>query len=147
MLQALLLTACGGSPLTPQTPPISLTLPPQVTGTVVRCETCGAPTTWGTATASIVITNHSDRDRVTATVETTVVNRSRATVLGRNTRPNPDAPYPETRVPANGSLTLDAAVVYEPLPPPRDEIWFVVLVTFDNGASVRSETRLFTPGL
>mgnify|MGYP006174768769 CR=1 FL=1 len=53
---------------------------------------------------------------------------------------------PDTDVPANGSLTLDAAVVYQPLPPPRDEIWLVVVVrrvALDRLKSAHS--RLSTP--
>lgn len=61
-------------------------------------------------------------------------------------RPNVNYSYRETRVPAGGALTLQAGLVYEPLPPPRDEVYLVVIVTFRDGTSVRAETRLVTGG-
>lgn len=118
-------------------------LPAQVASMIVRCDFCTDPVT-AVVQVPVTITNVGNRDLRVESVEARVVNQTRQTVIASNTRPNVDFPYPHTDVPANGSLTLEAGVVYHPLPPPRDEIRLVVLVTFHDGTSAHGQARLFT---
>jgi hypothetical protein len=138
------LGACGGSPTAPASSGVTLTLPAQMTATVVTCATC-TPAIWAFAETTITLTNRGDRDRRVTTVEARVLNKSRSTVLATNVRPNEDATYPDRFLPRNAALSLEAAVAYRPLPPPRDEIWFVVVVTFEDGGTLDNQSRLFTP--
>lgn len=144
VLPTLVLAACGGGPTAPTSPGTTLTLPAQVTGTVVTCATC-TPAIWAFAETAVIITNQGDQDRRVATLEARVLNRSRSSVIATNTRPNQDAPLGDRHLPRNGSLALEAGVVYMPLPPPRDEVWFVVVVMFEDGGTVEGHSRLFTP--
>ena len=50
----------------------------------------------------------------------------------------------ETHLAPGSTLTLEAGLVYFPLPPPGDDIRFVVIVTFQDGTSMRAKTRLLT---
>lgn len=144
VLAALVLAACGGGPTAPASPGVTLALPGQVTGTVVTCATC-TPAISAFAETTVIITNQGDRDRRVATLEARVLNRSRSSIVATNTRPNKDAPLGDTYLSRNGSLALEAGVVYMPLPPPRDEIWFVVVVTFEDGGTIEGRSRLITP--
>lgn len=142
----LLLLAAGscGDPTSPSVDPVVVTIADTVTGTLVRCATCPEPPVRAVAAAPVAITNGGPLERSVVTVEAIVVNRSRRTVIARNVRPNVSFVYPETRVLPGSSLTLEAAVVVEPLPPPGDDIRFIVVVTLADGISVRQEARLVT---
>jgi hypothetical protein len=144
LLHALALVACAGGPTGPLVRGATLLLPAQVAGTIVRCDFCTDPAIWAVVEAPVTITNVGNRGLRVASVEARVVNHTRLSVIASNTRPNVDISYPDTDVPANGSLTLEAAVVYHPLPPPRDEIWLVVIVSFEDGTSADARARLFT---
>jgi hypothetical protein len=65
-------------------------------------------------------------------VTTIVTNRSRDIDVGRNVRPNADVSYLDTVIPAGGSLTLAAGIVFE-VQPPRDEVRVSVVVTLSTG--------------
>jgi hypothetical protein len=141
--QTLVLAACGSGPTSPNAG-ITLVLPDGITGRIVTCATCTDPTVWAVVEQDVSIVNQSTRDRDVATVEARAFNHTRGTLISTNTRPNVDDSYSDTRVPAGGTLTLQAGLVYHPLPPPRDEVHLIVVVTFRDGTSVRGQTPLFT---
>ena len=146
VLLSFVVAACGSGPAAPNAG-VALVLPDGVTGRIVTCTTCTTePSAWGVVEQDVTIVNRSTRDRDVATVEARAFNSTRGALISANTRPNVNHSYPDTRVPAGGALTLQAGLVYEPLPPPGDEVHLVVIVTFRDGTSVRAETRLFTGG-
>ena len=145
ILLASLLVGCSSSPLSPESPTISLALPLEVTGAIVPCDTCESPTASAVATTEIILSNRGSSSHRVVTVDTIVVNQTRRTVLASNRRPNADVVYAESEVPPGGSLTLEAGVVY-PMPPPRDDIQFLVVVTISDGTKVQQQARLITAG-
>lgn len=146
LLLSFVLGACGSGPASPNAG-ITLVLPDGVTGRIVTCTICTTePAAWGVVEQDVTIVNRSARDRDVATVEARAFNQTRGALISANTRPNVNYSYRETRVPAGGALTLQAGLVYEPLPPPRDDVHLIVIVTFRDGTSVRAETRLVTGG-
>ena len=141
----LALPACGGGPTLPASQGVRLILPAQAEGRLVTCAAC-TPAVWGVLETSITLENNGAHDRRIARVESRVLNRTRNTVIATNTRPNKDFPYLDLLLPRGGRASLDVGVVYAPLPPPKDEIWFAVIVTFDDGGTIGDQVRLFTPG-
>lgn len=145
--QFLAAAACGGSPTASGRPP-AVSMVAQVSASTVTCDTCTeGPFIWAVAAAPVTITNPGSRAIALSTVETRAFNHTRASVIATNVRPNLDFTYPDTTVPAGGSLTLEAAVVYHPLPPPADDIRLVVIVTFSDGRTARAEAQLFLTGV
>lgn len=142
LTQTLVLAACGSGPAAPNAG-VTLVLPDGITGRIVTCATCTDPAVWAVVEQDVSIVNRSTRDRQVATVEARAFNHTRGTLIKANTRPNVDYVYPDTWVPAGGMLTLQAGLVYHP-PPPGDEVYFIVIVTFRDGTSVRGQTPLFT---
>lgn len=144
MLLTFVLAACRSGPASPNAG-LTLVLPDGVTGRIVTCTVCATePSAWGVVEQDVTIVNQSTRDRDVATVEARAFNRTRGALISANTRPNVDYSYPDASVPAGGALTLQAGLVYQPLPPPRDDVRLIVIVTFRDGTSARAETRLFT---
>ena len=141
----LTLSACGGGPTLPASQGAKLILPAQVEGRLVTCATC-SPAAWGVLETSITLENNGAHDRRISTVESRVLNRTRNIVVATNTRPNKDFPLLDLLLPRGGRASLDVGVVYAPLPPPTDEIWFAVIVTFDDGGTIGDQVRLFTGG-
>ncbi|HUF24541.1 MAG TPA: hypothetical protein VMN81_10465 [Vicinamibacterales bacterium] len=139
----LAISACGGGPTFPALQGVKLILPAQAEGRLVTCETC-TPAAWGVLETSITLENNGTRDRRISTVESRVLNRTRNSVIATNTRPNKDFPLLDLLLPRGGRASLDVGVVYSPLPPPTDDIWFAVIVTFDDGATIGDQVRLLT---
>jgi hypothetical protein len=65
-------------------------------------------------------------------VEAVVSNRSRGGVVATNRRPSVSHPYPDTRVPQRGSLTVEAGVGFEP-PPAGDRLAITVRARLTDG--------------
>jgi hypothetical protein len=76
-----------------------------------------------------------------ATVVTTVFNRSRGAAMVRNERPNASFAFPETMLPAGGSLTVQAGAAFT-VPPPRDDIVVVVEARLSDGRAVQRTVGL-----
>lgn len=116
-----------------------------VTGTIVTCGTCTVgPTVWANVSAPVTITNPGAAAITVATVEARAFNQTRNSLIASNVRPNADFAYPTLDVPAGGSLTLDAGLIYHPLPPPTDDVRLAVVVTFSDGTTARADARLLT---
>jgi hypothetical protein len=141
---ALLLAACAcGSPTTPSSP-LTLALTASVTGRIIVCTTCTMPPEqWIVAEFPVTLSDPRGPGGTLQSIETRVFNRTRGrTELGRNARPNADYQYADLAVPAGGSLTLPAGIVFHPLPPPRDELVVEVVATLTDGRSARQEGLL-----
>jgi hypothetical protein len=126
------ITAACDSPTRPGRPPIALTIPSTVTGRYVSCATCEV-TLWISVEFPVVVADPDGAGGTVQDVRVTATNQSRGTVLAGNTRPNSEFPYPNTTVPAGGTLSLMAGVVISPASPPRDEVVIAVLVTLSDG--------------
>ena len=141
--QLFAVAACD-SPARPQSQP-AVALAPSVTGAIVSCYcTTDGPTVWATVAAPVIVTNPGTSSVRVASVEARAFNQTRKTLISSTVRPNTDFAYPEEEVPAGGSLTLEAGLVYHPLPSPQDDVRFVVVVTFRDGSTARAEARLLT---
>ncbi len=129
-----LAAACGGSPAAP-TSTIDIAFATPVRGQVVTCGSCTtAPKEWVAAEFPVTVT--ADAAGSVASVTVIVRNRSRGSVeMGRNVRPNKDSPYPDTRVPARGSLTVGAGIVYFPPPAAEEDVVVDVTVRLEDGRS------------
>ena len=114
---------------------IGLTLPAIVQAQIVNCLTCATePKQWISAEFPVTLTNVSNSAAPIASITVVVSNRTRGNAeIGRNVRPNADRPIVDPPVPANAQATVQAAVVYFPIPPPRDEIVVTVTVAFTDG--------------
>lgn len=137
-LPAIATSACGDGPAAPS-PALVASFATPVTGQLVSCATCGeGPAQWIAVEFPVTIANPSDRAGMLATLEARIVNRSRAGAeLGRNLRPNAGHSYPDRHLPAGGRLTVDAGLVFFPVPPPRDHLAVEVTVTLTDGRSTR----------
>jgi hypothetical protein len=145
-LSALALAGCQKNPVGPEAATITLTLPSEVTGRIVVCDSCvlaSAPS--AVATANLTLANHGRTSHEVGAVETVVANHTRMTILASNRRPNADVGLTASSIPAGGSLTLEAGVVY-PVPPPRDDIQLLVIVSLTDGTKVQGQVRLVTTG-
>jgi hypothetical protein len=128
----LALVACGDGGVTQPTPaPLQLEIPSVVTARLQTCPTC-APAFPVVAEFPISISDAFGRGGVVESVETRIQNVSRGVVMAINVRPNGDFAYPDTSVPANGRLVLQAGVVFT-MPPPRDDIRAIVTVRLTDG--------------
>ena len=130
-----------GSPAQPTRPPITLTVPAIVTGRYVTCDTCEVGL-WISLEFPVTVGDPDGSGGTVQEVRVTATNRSRGQVLGGSSRPNADFAYPDTTVPAGGTLTLMAGLVISPAPPPRDEVVVGVLVTLGDGRSALGSARL-----
>lgn len=143
ILLAATLAGCSASPVAPDPAAIALTIASEVTGRVVPCESCELPAVTAVATTNITLSNRGTISQRVAAVDTIVMNQTRRTVVAANRRPNADVALGDVEVPAHGWLTLEAGVVY-PVPPPRDDIRLLVIVTMGDGTRVQQQARLIT---
>jgi hypothetical protein len=128
----LALVACSDRGVTQPTPaPLQIEIPSVITARLQTCPTC-TPAFPVVAEFPVAISDAVGRGGVVESVETRVQNISRGVVMAINMRPNGDFGYPDTSVPANGQLVLQAGIVFD-LPPPRDEIRAIVTVRLTDG--------------
>lgn len=142
-VQLAAIAACQSGPAGPGRP-LAVSIMTPVSAVLVSRPGV-APPVWGVATAPVTITNPGTQSVRVDTVETRAINRTRASIISTNVRPNEDVTYVDTWVPERGALTLEAGVVVIPLPPPGDELRFEVIVTFDDGRTARAEAPLVLP--
>lgn len=143
---AVLLTApagCGSGE--PSPPALRLTLPTRAEGRLVTCATCEAPTTTVVVEFTVGVGDPDGPGGTIERLETIVTNRSRASEIGRNVRPNADYAFPDSRVPPGGQVAVQAGIVIA-LPPPRDEIVVTVLARLTDGREASGTTPLAVPG-
>lgn len=145
---ALLVTAgCSDAPTKPS-PTVTLSFATPVVATIVACDSCAeGPTIWATAEFPVTLTNPASADRTLVTLTTRVVNRTRGGEIARNVRPNETHAYPDVRIPAGGTLTLDAGIVYFPLPPPRDDVVVEVIAELQDGTTVTHSGTIVASGV
>jgi hypothetical protein len=148
---ALAVAACDDSmPIGPTPPPASaaltLTFSEPVSARLVACATCTLPPFLSVvAEFPVTIGDPAGPGGAVQTVETRVVNRSRGSDAGTNTRPNADFTYPNTALPARGSLTLGAGLVFD-MQPPRDELQVVVRVLLTDGRAAERTSAIVVAG-
>jgi hypothetical protein len=124
--------ACGDRGITqPSPPPLQIEIPSMITGRLQMCVTC-SPAFPVVAEFPVTIGDAFGGGGVVESVETRIQNVSRGSLVAVNVRPNGEFGYPDTSVPANGRLVLQAGVVFD-LPPPRDEIRAIVTVRLTDG--------------
>jgi hypothetical protein len=141
-LVALLVAGCDDAPPSSPSRALTLAFADPVLARLVAGDDAAA--VYAVAEFDVVVGDPLGPGGVVRSVETRIVNRSRTTEVARNARPNSDFAYPNTAVPAGGSLTLPAGVVY-PLPPPRDDVQVVVTVMLTDGRRVEQAARV-VPG-
>lgn len=129
------------SPAQPTRPPIALTVPAVVTGRYLTCETCEV-SLWVSLEFPVTVGDPHGSGGTVHEVRVTATNQSRGQMLGGSSRPNANYAYPNTAVPAGGTLTLMAGLVISPAPPPRDEVVVGVLVTLGDGRSAVGSAHL-----
>ena len=67
---------------------VILPAPAAVTGRIVTCATCTAPSVWAVVEQDVSIVNRSTSGHEVATVEAQALNQTRGTLIKSNTRPN-----------------------------------------------------------
>jgi hypothetical protein len=135
-------TGCSrDDPTGPSPLPVLVSIPDPVEARGDVCATCADPAVT-VAEFAVTITDPFRRGGTVVAVETLVENRSRRSEIGRNTRPNASAGYPDVTVPRETALVLPAGIVF-PLPPPRDEITITVMVRLSDGREGSATSRVF----
>ena len=129
----LVLCGCGEHARpTPSAPGITLRVPNPIAGRYAACAACPERAPSVVAEFTVVVGDPAGPGGTVATLEVRVFNRSRATELARNTRPNTSVGLTDAAIPAAGELRLQAGIALPP-PPPHDEVVVTVIVTLTDG--------------
>lgn len=140
-LFVLVVGACSASRETGPSPVlIAVSIPEPVRYRIETCATCNDPL-MAVAAFAVTISDPLRQGGTVAAVETRVYNRSRAIELAQNTRPNATVGYDDATVPRDGTLQLEAGVVF-PVPPTRDEVIVTVTVRMSSGREGIDTARL-----
>jgi hypothetical protein len=137
--------ACGGDSTDPSPPPVTIGMPASVEGRLVTCDSCAEPTVTVIVEFDVVVRDPLGPGGTLQRLETVVTNRSRASEVARNARPNASFTFPDRTIPPRGQLTVQAGVGFAP-PPPRDEIVVGVEVTLTDGRTASASSPLVIPG-
>jgi hypothetical protein len=140
-LAVLLTAAAGCGSEQPSPPAVRLALPTRAEGRLVTCATCEEPSTTVVIEFTVGVRDPDGPGGTIERLETIVTNRSRASEIGRNVRPNADYTFDDSHVPAGGQVAVQAGIVIS-LPPPRDEIVVTVLVRLADGREASGTTPL-----
>ena len=129
--------ACGNSIGPSEALTVTFAVP--VAARRVACPACTVePREWAVAEFPVTIADASNRGGTVASIEARVTNRTRSGIeLGRGVRPNSDYAYPDTRLPAGGTLVVEAGVVFFPVPPAGDDVRIEVIATLTDGRVAR----------
>lgn len=130
LLAACAVAACDNNATSPSPAALSLAIADPV---VARFE---AATNAMVAEFPATISDPAGGGGTLAMVVTTVFNRTRGAAVVRNERPNGSFAFPETALPAGGSLTVQAGAAFA-APPPRDDIVVVVEARLSDGRAVQ----------
>ena len=92
-------------------------------------------------TFNVTVSDAAGPGGTVATLEARVMDTSRGTEVGRNTRPNGDVGLTPSALPAGGHVTIDAGIGFPP-PPPRDALTLTVTARLTDGREASASAPL-----